>query len=351
MLPGSGRGSPVWLLAVGALVAGLALGLAQTPLPAPALFAGFVGGLLHTLGTRSQLRVPPLGVSAAQGVVGVEVGLLLRPSTLTTIAADWLPVVLITVATLALSLLAGVLLARWSVLDRRTAALGMISGGAAGITALSDDLGADSRLVAVLQYARLLLVVVLMPVAVVVLFGGRTAAAAPVAPTAAWARDVVVVAALGAAGTWAGGQVRLPAASLLGPLLLAAPLAAAGVGLPEVVPAPLGAAAFALLGAQVGLRFTPGTLNTLRRAAPVALALVVALILASGALGVLLSALTGMSPLDGYLATTPGGLYVVLAVAAGSGADTTSVLAVQVLRLLVMLLAAPPLARMLERRG
>jgi uncharacterized membrane protein AbrB (regulator of aidB expression) len=44
---------------------------------------------------------------------------------------------------------------------------------------------------------------------------------------------------------------------------------------------------------------------------------------------------------DAYLATTPGGLYAVLAVAFGAGANTTFILAVQVLRLLVAVLLAP----------
>ena len=47
------------------------------------------------------------------------------------------------------------------------------------------------------------------------------------------------------------------------------------------------------------------------------------------------------SLLDAYLATTPGGLYAVLAAAFGAGADTTFILAVQTLRLLVMVLLAP----------
>jgi uncharacterized membrane protein AbrB (regulator of aidB expression) len=51
--------------------------------------------------------------------------------------------------------------------------------------------------------------------------------------------------------------------------------------------------------------------------------------------------------LDAYLATTPGGIYAVLATAVGSGADTAFVLAVQALRLLVMVIAAPPLVRLL----
>ena len=63
----------------------------------------------------------------------------------------------------------------------------------------------------------------------------------------------------------------------------------------------------------------------------------------------LLAATTGVGALDAYLATTPGGLYAVLATAQDSGADATFVLAVQVLRLFVMLLSAPLLARWLRR--
>jgi len=55
--------------------------------------------------------------------------------------------------------------------------------------------------------------------------------------------------------------------------------------------------------------------------------------------------------LDGYLATTPGGLYVVLATAASTRADVTFVVASQVLRLVAMLVAVPFLARWLTTRG
>jgi uncharacterized protein len=64
-----------------------------------------------------------------------------------------------------------------------------------------------------------------------------------------------------------------------------------------------------------------------------------------------LATVTGASALEGYLATTPGGLYAVLATASDSGADVTFVLAVQVLRLFVMLLSAPLVARWLRRSG
>ena len=63
----------------------------------------------------------------------------------------------------------------------------------------------------------------------------------------------------------------------------------------------------------------------------------------------LLDATTSATLLDAYLATTPGGLYAVLAVAFGAGADTTFIVAVQTLRVVVMVLLAPLAVRWMLR--
>jgi len=105
-----------------------------------------------------------------------------------------------------------------------------------------------------------------------------------------------------------------------------------------------------MIGLQVGLRFTRESLKAVAALLPLALAAIVVLIVASAGLGVLLARATGASMLDGYLATTPGGLYAVLATAVGSGSDVTFVLMVQVARLFVMLFSAPLLARALAAR-
>ena len=69
-----------------------------------------------------------------------------------------------------------------------------------------------------------------------------------------------------------------------------------------------------------------------------------------GQVGVMLARLTGATPLEGYLATTPGGIYAVLATAISSGVDVAFVVAVQVLRVIVMLLLAPVAARWVAGR-
>jgi uncharacterized protein len=78
---------------------------------------------------------------------------------------------------------------------------------------------------------------------------------------------------------------------------------------------------------------------------------ILGLLVACFGLAVLLHLTTSASLLDAYLATTPGGLYAVLAVAFGAGANTTFIIAVQGLRVLVMVLLAPVMVRWLIPRA
>jgi uncharacterized protein len=216
---------------------------------------------------------------------------------------------------------------------------------------MARELGADERMVAVLQYLRVLLIVVLMPVVATVAYGASPGGGggAPDDGGAGWPAGLLFTVGCCVVGLVVGRLVRLPVAALLGPMVAAAVVDLTGVGRGAEVPGLVASAAFLLIGLQVGLSFTRESLRTIGRALPVALAVIVGLIVASAGLGAVLSAATGVSALDGYLATTPGGLYAVLATASDLGADVTFVLSVQVLRLFVMLLSAPLVARWLRR--
>ena len=104
-------------------------------------------------------------------MAGVTLGAYLQSEALSALADSWLPVLLICAATLGLCLIGGAILARTTALDPPTAALGMIAGGASGIVGMSGDLGADDRLVAFMQYLRVLIVVLLTPIGIAIFFG------------------------------------------------------------------------------------------------------------------------------------------------------------------------------------
>ena len=348
--------------AVVALTAVLGAGLEVLGVPSGVLFAGLVVGVAAALtgltGTspRGPRAIPRSAALAAQAVLGVLIGTLVQPSTLTGLAADWLPVLVITVLTLAVSVGAGLLLGRHRDVDLLTGCFALTAGGASGLVAIAGELHADQRLVAVVQYLRVLMITATLPL-VLLLTGVDTGASgsAPGGGGAPWWAGLVLVAVVGPLGTVLGQVSRVPAGSLLGPLVLAAAVGALGLSAGAQVPAALVQVSYGVIGLQAGVSFTRETVVVLRRVLPTALLLIVAVIVACAGLGVLLSALTGAGALDGYLATTPGGIYAVLAASLSSGSDVTFVLAVQVLRLLVMLLAAPALSRGLaalaQRRG
>jgi hypothetical protein len=334
----------------GAVAASLLFG--ALGLPSPALFGGLLAGLVRALALRRRLAIPAPVSASAQAVIGVAMGALVDLDTLRAVAANWLPVLLVTVGTLGLSLATGQALRLQRGITPATGVFAMIAGGASGIIVMARELGADERMVAVLQYLRVLLIVVLMPVVATTVYG-----AAPGSGTAAggatsdWPAGLLFTVGCGVVGLLLGRLARLPVAALLGPMILAAVVGLGGLAHGLDVPPFVQSAAFLVIGLQVGISFTRASLRTIGRVLPLALALIVVLIVASAGLGAVLAAATGASALDGYLATTPGGLYAVLATATDSGADATFVLAVQVLRLFVMLLTAPLVARVLRRSG
>jgi uncharacterized protein len=275
-----------------------------------------------------------------------------QSSSLNAVADAWLPVAFVSASTLVLSLLCGWALVRTVGLDPPTAALGMVAGGASGIVGMAHELGADDRLVAVMQYLRVLVVVVLTPILVALAFShphGADAGGAPSsAPVIGSLHDWALMTGALVLGALVAIVSRIPAGSLLAPMIVAAvlTLAIGDFQVPAIVREP----AFAAIGLQVGLRFTPALLRQAGRLLLPALLCIAGLLVTCFGLALILAATTDASLLDAYLATTPGGLYAVLAAAFGTGADTTFVIAVQTLRLFVMVLLAPVVVRRLVGR-
>jgi membrane AbrB-like protein len=202
-----------------------------------------------------------------------------------------------------------------------------------------------------MQYARVLVVVLLTPLLIPLAFPGHhgTAAAGTASePLLGHPLGWLLVLAIAAGAGFCARALRVPAGMLLGPMIVAGALTLAGVDL--TVPPLLREAAFAVIGLQVGLRFTVATVRQVGRLLGPVLACIVILLVACFGLAAGLAATTSVSLLDAYLATTPGGLYAVLAVAVGAGANTTFIIAVQGLRVLVMVLLAPVAVRHLVGR-
>jgi membrane AbrB-like protein len=343
----------VWpAIAVAVLGGGLALD--AIGLPSSYLFAALIIGLAIALARPESVHLPPSAFRASQAVAGVSLGAYVQSDALRAVADSVVPVLLVSAGTLLFSLAAGAILARTTALDAPTAALGLIAGGASGIVGMSGELGADDRLVAFMQYLRVLVVVVLTPIGIALFFPGDHGAAAVALPDSGMLGEWwqwPLTAGLAAIGALIADRLRVTAGVLLGPMVLTAALVLTGLVDGFAVPTLLGQTAFALIGLQVGLRFTVATVRLLGRLLVPVLLSIAGLLVACFGLAVLLDATTSATLLDAYLATTPGGLYAVVAVAYGAGANTTFIVAVQSLRVIAMVLLAPLAVRWTLKRA
>lgn len=335
-----------WGLLV-ALTAVATAAMAALGVPSPALFAGLLAATVLAMSGLAPPGVPRPATAAAQAVIGVVIGVLAQPGTLARLAPQWAPVLLAVVGTLAVSMVAGLLLGLHRGVSPLTGMLALTAGGASGLVAISRDLGGDERVVAVVQYVRVGLVTATMPVVAAVAFAAPAGAAASQAEVAAApvAVDVGFLVFCAVVGGVLARLARVPAGALLGPMVVAVALNLTGWSLGASPPTLLVELAYAVIGWQAGVRFTRESLRTVVGVLLPATALIAGVVLACAGLGLLLSALTGATLLEGYLATTPGGVYAVLATAISAGTDVTFVVAVQVLRVVVMVLVAPVVAR------
>jgi membrane AbrB-like protein len=150
-------------------------------------------------------------------------------------------------------------------------------------------------------------------------------------------------------GAAAGRAVRLPGGGLLGPMAITIAAEFSGLLTGVHVPVVLVQAAALLFVWQTVLQFDRESLRAIRRILPTALGLITVLNLAVAGLGVALANIVGLSQLDGYLATSPGGIYAVLGTTIGSDSDVAFVMTSQVIRVVLMLFAAPFIAKMFLR--
>src|SRR6185503_1214070 len=122
----------------------------------------------------------------------------------------------------------------------------MVAGGASGIVGISDELGADDRLVAFMQYLRVLVIVALTPFLAALVFPGADAGgAAEAAPAFDDVRGWLITLAVAAGGGLAGHRLRIPGGALLVPMGVAAVLTLAVPGGEFTVPPAISEVAFA----------------------------------------------------------------------------------------------------------
>jgi uncharacterized protein len=336
----------------GVLIAGsipLAVLLELTGLPAALLLGPMLAGIVVAI-AGGTIRLSRLPVYAAQAVIGCLVARSVTGDIVQRFLHDWPLFVGTMTAIIAASSWFGWLLARWKVLPGTTAVWGTAPGGASVMMVMSASFGADPRLVAFMQYLRVVLVAAVASV-VARLWVGASAATAPHIewlPSISWL-DFLATLAIALVGGGIGIGLGIPAGGLLLPMSIGA--VAEGMGAVAITLPPwLLAICYAMLGWSIGLGFTRAILLHAARALPQVLLAVFYMMGVCGVLAAVLVYAAGIDPITAYLATCPGGVDSIAIIGAASNADLSFVMALQTVRLLMVLIAGPPLARLIAQR-
>ena len=330
------------LLVLSAIFAGV---LELAHFPAALLIGPMLAAIVWGV-NGSTVGLPAPVHAGALAVIGCLIAAAISAEFLPAFLEDW-PLFLSTVlATLAASSFLGWLISRWGVLPGTVGVWGSAPGAATAMVLMAGAFGADQRLVAFMQYFRVIIVT-----AVAALIARLWVGDVGEAPAIVWFPPIewpALAATLSIAfgGAIAGRALRLPSPAFMGPLILGLTLKFTDL-VEFQLPEWLLAASYALIGWTIGLKFRRETIVHVRRALPQVTLSILALMAFCGALAFLLWEFAGVDPLTAYLATSPGGMDSVAIIAAASGdVDLSFIMVLQMLRFLLVLLFGPALARL-----
>lgn len=167
---------------LGALAVGVPAGYAchSLDLPIPWMLGPMVAVAVFNL-AGAPMDSPPYARQMGQVLLGSAVSLHFTPPVVSALAANWMPIVLATLATFLIGGLGALLLSRISGVERRSTFFASIPGGAMAMANLAHRYGAQIAPVAVAHSLRVSIVVIVVPFALT--YGGIPLEAAAYRPS------------------------------------------------------------------------------------------------------------------------------------------------------------------------
>ncbi|MCB9957662.1 MAG: AbrB family transcriptional regulator [Rhodospirillaceae bacterium] len=312
--------------------------------------AWMIGGMLATCAASVSgmtLSVPNWLRAAMVLVLGLLLGSRFTPDVVDSLGrwsisvAGLLPHIVISTAI-------GILyLSRFARLDRPTAYFTAAPGGLSVMIMVGTAMGGDGRVIALSHATRVLLVVTILPIAFTALSTDLGPRGAYVPLSAMAGTDWLWMAAC-AIGWPIAARMRIPAAQLIGPLILAAVVHLVGWSA-ATPPSILVSVAQVVVGASVGVRFTGVKPRMMAAIAVQAVGLTVVLVAVSVASALVLHMLTGLDFRALVLAYSPGGLAELSLVALSLHLDPAFVALHHIIRIFMIVVLAPVAYSMIRR--
>ncbi|CAK7060219.1 MAG: hypothetical protein DELT_01400 [Desulfovibrio sp.] len=320
-------------------------------LPASPLLAGIAGGAFLAL-RDAGLRMPKPFFQLCQSILGLMISTSFTVDVLYGMRDNWFLTILIVVSVIIFGLIGGLALTVRQWLPGTTGIWGISPGGATAMILMSEANGGDMRLVAIMQYLRVV-IVSFIAVGVARFLGADLPAEAKTFTLTTFFPptdylNLALTLAVAVACCFTAYLFRSSIAGFLLAMLVGAVVQNAGIVTIEL-PGWLLTIAFMTIGWNIGLSFNRAVFLYACKAMPKILAAIFFMVGSAGVLAAALVVVWDIDPLTAYLATSPGGADAVAIIAASSGGDMAFIMGTQTLRLFVVVLTGPYLARAAAR--
>ncbi|MEM8537321.1 MAG: AbrB family transcriptional regulator [Pseudomonadota bacterium] len=317
-----------WML--GPMIANTGAALLRVPIKGPVPIRPYV--------------IPVLGVLLGSGITAEVLGLL--RTWVVTLAV--LPVFLACAASISFAIYRRV--GRY---DTVTAFYAAMPGGLNEMLIMGVAAGGDERRIAMAHAARVLLIIVFVALYFGFILGvtsGGPNAAGWVALDGITARDYAILAACAVCGAIMGKALRLPAAPILGPMILSGLTHVTG-WVTVAPPTLFVILAQITIGTIIGTRFVGSTLADLRRDLGLAAISSFLMLLVAVGFAELIFLISGIPLAQGFLAYSPGGLAEMSILALAMEQDATYVSVMHIIRITLVIALAPLVFRVIGRNG
>lgn len=277
----------------------------QAPLP---VFLGALAFCMAASIARLPLLRPKSLSIPMRMVLGVAVGSAFTPALLGRAGELSLTLILIIPFSAAITLAGYLFYSRVAGFDKPTAFFGAVPGGLTDMVTMSEDAGANQRIVTLLSAVRMVLIVFLVPL-YMQFVSGMPVGGAVINTVHIWEMslfDGAMLIGLGVAGWWIAKRLGIAGAAIVGPMIVSGVFHAAGLTSAKV-PTELLILAQLTLGILLGAQFRGLTIAEFTGWISWGAAFSVILLVFSVIVATLLSELTGADPISLLLAYAPGG--------------------------------------------
>jgi len=312
-------------------------------LPLPLLLGPMLACLIAALAGAPLADAGWLGV-LMRTILGVAVGSSITPEVLGGLPEMAVSLVFVPLFILVIGLVGYPLLRRGFGFDHATAWYGAMPGGLQDMLVFGEEAGGDIRALSLIHATRVLVIVTVAPL-IMSTYWSVDLSQPPGQPMSSVApHELVLMAFCGVAGWKLAERINLFGASILGPMILTATLSLSGL-IQHRPPAEMIQAAQYFIGIAIGAKYVGITPRELRL--HVTAGLVYSLALAAISLAFIeVIVQLGLAPgLDAFLAFLPGGQAEMIVIAIIAGADLAYVVSHHLLRIVLVILLAPVVAR------